>query len=106
MKRNKPSPKVKGRIEISNDRHGVFIGGDPEGLLSLAKLLKWLGKMDPEECAGMPDDERCHVHLFPGPHGALTEWSRNTEVCRLDAKGSGEVPSGPFRGGKSKAKQS
>jgi hypothetical protein len=100
MKKNRPSPAVKGAVEITHDRHGVFIGGDPEGLRSLASLLQWLADAD-QEIQKMPDGERMHVHLHPkiGNIGfdSLTEGSEETEVCRLDAKGTGELPLGPFR---------
>jgi len=48
MKRNTPSPAVTGTIEISHSKEGVFIGGDPEGLRSLAALLAWLADVDQE----------------------------------------------------------
>ena len=108
MNKREYPPATTGRIEINHDRHGVFIGGDPDGLLSLSKLLKWLAKADQDADAEMPDGARLHVHLHPGSPGtdfaSLTEWSRETEVCRLDAKGSGAVPSGPFRGGKGRSR--
>lgn len=101
MKRNKPSPAVTGTIEISHSEHGVFIGGDPEALRSLAGLLRWLADID-QEIQKIPDGERTHVHLHAGPasdgFASLTAWSEDTEVCRLDAKGTGDLPSGPFRG--------
>jgi hypothetical protein len=44
----------------------------------------------------MPDGERYHVHLYAKAPGesfnALTAFSRETEVCRLDAKGTGDLP--------------
>lgn len=99
MKKNRPSPAVTGRIEILHGEHGIFIGGDPEGLRSLAGLLIWLADVD-QEINKMPDGERTHVHLHPGPDhdsfASLTEWSEETQICRLDAKGTGELPPGPF----------
>ena len=100
MKKNRPSPAVTGTAEISHGEHGVFIGGDPNGLRSLAGLLNWLADMD-QEAEEMPDGERTHVHLHAGVEAdtfaSLTEWSEDTVLCRLDAKGSGVLPSGPLR---------
>lgn len=103
MKQNQPSPAMTGTIEVAHDEDGVFIGGDPTGLRSLARLLLWLADVD-QGIEPMPDGERVHVHLHPGSRGdgfaSLTEWSAETEVCRLDAKGSGRLRPGPFRAGK------
>ena len=98
--KNRPSPALTGTVEISHrEEHGEFIGGDPEGLRSLAGLLLWLADVD-QEAEGMPDGERTHVHLHAGPKddtfASLTEWSQETEICRLDATGSGALPSGPI----------
>jgi hypothetical protein len=92
------SPKIKGNLEISMSEDGIFIGGDPDALRSLARLLVWLADVDQESLPGMPDGERCHVHLYarkaPGPFGdSLTPFSQNTELCRLDAKRTGDFPS-------------
>jgi hypothetical protein len=38
----------------------------------------------------MPDGEREHTHLSRGTH--LSEFSALTELCRLDAKGTGDLP--------------
>ncbi|MCA9410054.1 MAG: hypothetical protein KC944_02510 [Candidatus Omnitrophica bacterium] len=89
-------PGIKGTLEISiNENDEVFIGGDPKGLKSLAAVLNWLADVDQEK-TNMPEDEREHVHLRPkmssDDGGELTEFSDETEVCRLDAKGSGKFP--------------
>lgn len=87
--------KIKGTLEISKSRNGVFIGGDPEGLRSLAKILDWLADINQENHPNMPDGEREHVHLYCDPalpQAQLTPFSANTELCRLDAKGTGEFP--------------
>ena len=101
MAKRTHSPGLRGTIEVSQGKHGIFIGGDPEGLRSLAKLLTWLAGVDQADSA-VPDGERTHVHLYPAApdtgSGALTPWSKPTEVCRLDAKGTGEMPSGRFHG--------
>ena len=81
---------IKGNLEISKSRSGVFIGGDPDALRSLAKILIWLADADQESHPSMPDGEREHVHLDCRFH--LTPCSVLTELCRLDAKGTGEFP--------------
>ena len=96
---NRPPPPLTGTIEISHsEEHGVFIGGAPDGLRSLAGLLIWLAEVD-QEADGIPEGERTHVHLHAGPRddifASLTEWSQDTEICRLDAKGTGALPPGP-----------
>ena len=90
MKERHTYPKVEGQIEISHGKQGVFIGGDPEGLRSLANLLTYLADVDQESIPHLPDGDRDHTHLTPGCH--LSEDSEATEVCRLDAKGTGEFP--------------
>ena len=83
---------VHGHLEISQGDHGVFIGGDPEGLHSLARLLDFLDHVNQDGISRMPDGEREHTHLTPGYQ--LSKNSIETEVCRLDAKGTGEFPTG------------
>jgi hypothetical protein len=94
MAKLKTCPSViNGTLEISKNRTGVFIGGDPQGLRSLAKLLNWLADVDQESHPIMPDGEREHVPLYCGPpYRQLTPFSVVTELCRLDAKGTGELP--------------
>jgi hypothetical protein len=98
-------PKIAGKLEISTSRAGVFLGGDPDGLRSLAQLLIWLANVDQETLAGQPDGERCHVHLHtrdaPG-FNSLTPFSVETELCRLDAKGTGDLPE-RYRASKNKS---
>src|SRR6516162_4650138 len=84
------SPKIRGSVEVSCSRHGVLIAGDPAGLRSLARLIDWLAHVDQESRRTIPKGERCHVHLYPADHpsefgDSLTLFSRNTEICRLDA---------------------
>jgi hypothetical protein len=89
------SPKIEGNLEISKTRAGIFIGGDPKALRSLARLLTWLANVDQEALSRQPDGERCHVHLHARDaegFNSLTPFSSETEVCRLDAKGTGEFP--------------
>jgi hypothetical protein len=84
---------IKGNLEISKSRRGIFIGGDPDGLRSLAKMLVWLADVDQELHPNMPDGEREHLPLYPDPpYNQLTTFSAPTELCRLDAKGTGEFP--------------
>jgi len=88
-------PRIEGSLEISKSRNSIFIGGDPIALRSLAKLLIWLADVDQGSLSSQPSGERCHVHLHAsGPEGfnSLTPFSSETEVCRLDAKGTGEFP--------------
>jgi hypothetical protein len=92
-----PCPsRIIGTLEISKNRHGILIIGDPKGLRSLAKLLVWLADVDQETHPNMPDGDREHVHLHPavkkGPFAHLTQFSTLTELCRLDAKGTGDLP--------------
>jgi len=93
-KKNKPSPSIEGELEISHGENGIFIGGTPKGLKSLAKVLNWIAEFD-QEIVNMPDGERTHIHLHVknDDYGSLSEFSEETEVCRLDAKGTEELPS-------------
>ena len=90
------SPKIVGNLEISTSGNEVFIGGDPNGLRSLARLLVWLANVDQESLCNLPDGERCHVHLHTRERleafNSLTPFSKETELCRLDAKGTGDFP--------------
>jgi hypothetical protein len=89
------APKIEGSLEISKHRTGIFIGGDPEALCSLARLLIWLADVDQNSLSGQPDGERCHVHLHTRDakgFTSLTAFSSETELCRLDAKGTGAFP--------------
>jgi hypothetical protein len=89
-------PNIHGILEISKSRAGIFIGGDPAGLRSLGEVLIWLANVDQNKYPTMPDGERCHTHLYAnlpvkaGNH--LTEFSECTELCRLDARGTGDLP--------------
>lgn len=86
-------PNVKGSLEISKRRGSILIAGDPDGLRSLAKLLNWLADVDQNAHPTMPDGEREHTHLYADSlYANLTPFSATTELCRLDAKGTGEFP--------------
>ena len=61
-KNNIPSPAINGTLEISHKNNGIFIGGTPEALKSLAKTLIWLAEFD-QDIEDMPNGEREHIHL-------------------------------------------
>jgi hypothetical protein len=89
------SPRIEGNLEISKNRDGIFIGGDPDAFRSLAGLLIWMASVDQESLAGQPDGTRFHVHLHTRDavgFNSLTPFSCETELRRLDAKGTGEFP--------------
>ncbi len=83
-------PQVSGHIDVETDGKRVCLAGDPEGLRSVARILHWLADVDQSQIKGMPEGEREHVHLNPG--FALSLNSVEIELCRLDAKGTGEFP--------------
>jgi len=85
-------PELFGNISISEYKDKIIIAGDPEGLKSLAAMLVWLANINQDKINNMPDGEREHIHLSPGTH--ISYDSSETEVCRLDAKGTGEFPKG------------
>jgi hypothetical protein len=88
-------PDRKGHIEISVAKddvfgQGVFIGGDPEGLRSLAELLLMLADLDQGATLEFSPEVREHIYLRPNVR--LSGNSAPTELCRLDAKITGEFP--------------
>jgi hypothetical protein len=93
---NSGYPKITANLEISASRHGVFIGGDPSGLLSLSRLLEWIANADQEAMENIPVGERFHIHLHCNEKtksfNSLNRFSKETQICRLDAKGTGEFP--------------
>lgn len=95
-------PEIEGHIEISVRENGIFIGGDPQGLKSLGDTLLWLAHLNQTASLELSNEVREHRHLHPDIH--LSRNSTETEVCRLDAKGTGEFPEGyvPARGKKKK----
>jgi hypothetical protein len=89
------SPRIEGTLEISKSREGIFIGGDPRALRSLAQLLIWIANVDQEQIPTQPDGSRFHVHLHANDaagFNSLTRFSAETQICRLDAKGTGAFP--------------
>lgn len=67
----------------------VNIVGDPEGLKYLASLLSRLVDFD-QETNNAPAGCREHIHLHRNEQ--LGEHSCEVEICRADAKGTGELP--------------
>jgi hypothetical protein len=90
------SPKIAGNLEISKSQDGVFIGGDPPGLRSLAAILVWLADIDQESpLNSYPDGWFSHIHLHARDiegFNSLTVFSEEVILSRLDAKGTGEFP--------------
>ena len=88
--------EIEGDLEISTNKDGgVIIIGNPSGLKSLARIVKEIADYDQEKDKGLPVGERTHVHLNPKLHkdyNGTTAFSVSTEICRLDAKGTGEYP--------------
>jgi hypothetical protein len=83
-------PKIEGHIEIAAEDDRIVIAGDPVGLRALANSLLFLANVNQEEVPNMPIGERYHTHLYPGHQ--ISENSSETEICRLDAKGTREFP--------------
>ena len=88
------NPKIEGKINIfpsilDGNIAKVTIIGDPKGLNSLAKLLQWLADFDQNKNYD-PVGEREHIHLHANE--PLGWHSCEVEVCRADAKGTGELP--------------
>ena len=65
----------------------ILIHGDPEGLISFAKLLIRLAELRQDNKADLPLGAREHIHLRPNID--LSKSSIEVIVGRLDAKGSG-----------------
>jgi hypothetical protein len=87
-------PEKEGRIDIFPEIHdgnaiGIVIIGNPNGLRYLARLLYYLAEYD-QENSRAPSDTREHIHLHVGMQ--LGHYSCEVELCRADAKGTGELP--------------
>ena len=87
-------PEKSGKLDIYPDIHcgsvlGVNIVGDPDGLRYLAKLLNYLAGFDQNKNSD-PKGSREHIHLSSESH--LGEHSCQVELCRADAKGTGQLP--------------
>ena len=79
--------EIEGNKEEWNE---VLIHGNPEGLISLAKLLIEIAELNQEEVNDnyLPNGAREHYHLSPGIE--LSNSSVQVIVGRLDAKGTGK----------------
>lgn len=82
-------PKLTGKIEIREEQGKIEIGGDPEGLRSLAQLMAWLADADQETWPYLPAGQGAHLHIYPGID--ISEGSQEVEIKRLDVKGAGRV---------------
>jgi hypothetical protein len=87
-------PENKGRLDIypeiiDGGSTRVVIIGDPEGFRYLSDVLKILADYN-QEGDNSPIGARMHVHLHR--QRQLGDHSCEVEVCRADAKGTGEVP--------------
>jgi hypothetical protein len=67
----------------------VHIDGTPGGLRYLANMLIKLADHDQENDTNLPTGEREHIHL--SPDSILGDHSCQVEICRADAKGTGEL---------------
>lgn len=88
------APKHRGLLaivpEIREARNlAVTIIGDSDGLAYLAEMLQYFADLDVEE-RQMPDGARAHFPLRPGLQ--IVEYSCDVEICRADAKGTGDYP--------------
>lgn len=87
-------PEKSGNICIFAEPHKgtcsppVTIIGDPEGLRYLAEVLMWLADFNQDENTD-PVGSREHLHLEPNEE--LNSKSCYVELCRADAKGTGEL---------------
>lgn len=89
MRKKKKYLEIYPEILYGN-RIKITIVGNPKGLLHLAGLLTELANVDQEKVEDLPVGDREHSHLYPS--GQLNEHSCEVELCRADAKGSGEYP--------------
>ncbi len=67
----------------------VSIVGDPKGLKYFAGLLRWLADFNQDDNKD-PIGSRFHIHLHRDEQ--LGSHSCEVEICRADAKGTGELP--------------
>jgi hypothetical protein len=93
-KTNLKLPENKGKLDIflkndEDDAPEIMIIGNPDGLRYLSELLKSLADYD-QDRRNLPKGEREHIHLHANYQ--LGRHSCEVEVCRADAKGTGELP--------------
>ena len=94
IKKNLRLPENNGKLDIYSKTHEdniqeVTIIGDPDGLRYLSGLLKALADYD-QDSRNSPKGSREHIHLHRKCQ--LGKHSCEVEVCRADAKGTGELP--------------
>jgi hypothetical protein len=82
-------PRLTGTVSIRDDAGKVVIGGDPDGLRSLGRLLTWLADTDLDQWPHLLPGGHAHVHLYPRVD--MSEESRDVELLRLDPKGKGPL---------------
>ena len=93
MKKLYDYPDKTGHIDIypeivDGNLVTIIIAGDPTGLKYLANLLNWLADFD-QELNDAPIGSREHLHLHINEQ--LGSHSCEVELCRSDAKGTGEL---------------
>jgi len=94
LKTNLKLPENNGKLDIffkndEDDVPEVMIIGDPDGLRYLSEVLKALADYD-QDSRNLPKGEREHIHLHSKCQ--LGKHSCEVEICRADAKGTGELP--------------
>ena len=94
VKSNLKLPENKGKLDIYQEiceggSPSVVIIGDPDGLRYLSETLKALADYD-QNSDSSPTGERAHIHLHR--RCQLRRNSCEVEICRADAKGTGELP--------------
>jgi len=87
-------PEKSGKIDIfpeisEGNSLSVTIIGDPNGLRYLAELLRNMSDLDLSG-AKYPAGTREHIHLHA--NAQLGARSCEVEICRADARGTGELP--------------
>jgi hypothetical protein len=76
-------PPLRGYQVVSVEEGQVCIYGDPEGLRSLADLLRFAADLDQSKLEnGQPEDDSFHCHVLPGQH--LSVPSLPLTVGRVD----------------------
>ncbi len=65
-------PRIEGNLEISRNRIGVFVGGDPAALRSLAELLIWIANVDQASLPLQPDGSDSTSICIRGTHQGST----------------------------------
>lgn len=87
-------PKIKGKIDIypeilEGSIVQIVIIGDKKGLMSFSKFINTLATFDQNknnDAIGTREHVHLHANFQLGSH------SCEVEICRADAKGTGELP--------------